>query len=72
MQPTEGTFYVVTGCGFGMRDGGWIRRHMPRDGSVVVQRREQRLRVINLCGPRARDVLAPPAKTTCPMRRSRT
>ena len=37
MQPTEGTFYVVTGSGFGVRDGGWIRKHMPRDGSVVVQ-----------------------------------
>jgi 4-methylaminobutanoate oxidase (formaldehyde-forming) len=34
MQPTEGTFYVVTGSGFGVRDGGWIRKHMPRDGSV--------------------------------------
>ena len=26
MQPTEGTFYVVTGSGFGVRDGGWIQQ----------------------------------------------
>jgi sarcosine dehydrogenase len=58
MQPTEGTFYVVTGSGFGVRDGGWIRRHMPRDGSVAFKDVSSTYGVINLCGPRARDVLA--------------
>jgi 4-methylaminobutanoate oxidase (formaldehyde-forming) len=58
MQPAEGTFYVVTGSGFGVRDGGWIRRHMPRDGSVSFTDVTSAYAVINLCGPRARDVLA--------------
>jgi sarcosine dehydrogenase len=57
MQPAEGTFYVVTGSGFGVRDGGWIRRHMPRDGSVAFKDVSGAYGVINLCGPRARDVL---------------
>jgi glycine cleavage system aminomethyltransferase T/glycine/D-amino acid oxidase-like deaminating enzyme len=57
MQPTEGAFYVVTGSGFGVRDGGWIRRHMPRDGSVAFKDVSSAYGVINLCGPRARDVL---------------
>ena len=58
MQPVEGTFYVVTGSGFGVRDGGWIRKHMPRDGSVAFKDVSSAYGVINLCGPRARDVLA--------------
>ena len=28
---------MVTGSGFGVRDGGWIRRHMPGDGSVAFK-----------------------------------
>ena len=62
MQPAEGTFYVVTGSGFGVRDGGWIRKHMPRDGSVAFKNVSSAYGVINLCGPRARDVLASPRK----------
>jgi 4-methylaminobutanoate oxidase (formaldehyde-forming) len=58
MQPVEGTFYVVTGSGFGVRDGGWIRKHMPRDGSVAFKDVSSAYGVINLCGPRARDVLS--------------
>ncbi|TMJ02709.1 MAG: FAD-dependent oxidoreductase [Alphaproteobacteria bacterium] len=58
MQPKEGTFYVVTGSGFGVRDGGWIRKHMPRDGSVAFKDVSSAYGVINLCGPRARDVLS--------------
>ena len=57
MQPAEGTFYVVTGSGFGVRDGGWIRRHMPRDGSVAFKDVSSAYGVINLCGPLAREVL---------------
>jgi len=58
MQPTEGTYYIVTGSGFGTRDGGWIRRHMPRDGSVSFREVSSAFGVINLCGPKAREVLA--------------
>lgn len=58
MRPREDVFYVVTGSGFGTRDGGWIRSHMPRDGSVTVSDVTGAYGVINLCGPLARKVLA--------------
>jgi 4-methylaminobutanoate oxidase (formaldehyde-forming) len=57
MRPREDVFYIVTGSGFGTRDGGWIRSHMPRDGSVTMQEVTSARGVINLCGPLARKVL---------------
>ena len=53
----EDRFYVVTGSGFGVRDGGWIAKHLPRDGSVSMQDVTSATAVINLCGPRSRAVL---------------
>ena len=53
----EDRFYIVTGSGFGVRDGGWIRSHMPRDGSVALDDVTSSRAVINLCGPDARRVL---------------
>lgn len=58
MRRRADQFHVVTGSAFGTRDGGWIRRHMPRDGSVQVQEVTGAYGVINLCGPLSRDVLA--------------
>ncbi|MFL5220001.1 MAG: glycine cleavage T C-terminal barrel domain-containing protein, partial [Microvirga sp.] len=53
----EDRFYVVTGSGFGVRDGGWIARHLPGDGSVSMRDVTSAKAVINLCGPRSRAVL---------------
>jgi 4-methylaminobutanoate oxidase (formaldehyde-forming) len=53
----EGRFLVVTGAGFGVRDGHWIATHLPRDGSVAMREVTGELAVINLCGPRSREVL---------------
>jgi len=53
----EDRFYVVTGSGFGVHDMHWIRSHLPDDGSVQVQDVTSARAVINICGPRARDVL---------------
>ena len=53
----EDRFYVVTGSGFGVRDGGWIAKHLPRDGSVSMRDVTSAKAVINLCGPRSRAVL---------------
>jgi len=50
-------FYIVTGAGFGVHDSDWIRRHMPRDGSVHLVEVTSARAVINLCGPKARAVL---------------
>ena len=50
-------FYIITGAGFGVHDGDWIRRNLPPDGSVVLVEVTSGWAVINLCGPKARDVL---------------
>ncbi len=51
-------FYIVTGSGFAVHDAHWIESHLPRDGSVRLENVTSSRAVVNLCGPRARDVLA--------------
>ena len=48
-------FMLVTGSGFGLRDSGWVARHLPE--SVAIREITNSLAVINLCGPRSRDIL---------------
>ncbi len=50
-------FYIVTGAGFGVHDSDWIRRHLPEGGSASLIEVTSARAVINLCGPKARDVL---------------
>ncbi len=57
MKLAEDRYYVVTGSGFGVRDGHWIRAHMPGNGSVHMRDATAERAVINVCGPRAREVL---------------
>ena len=48
-------FLLVTGTAFGNHDLGWLRRHLPDDGSVAAQRRHVRsglLRAVGPAGPR--------------------
>ncbi len=52
----ENHFYIVTGAGFGVHDSDWIRRNLPAD-AILLEVTSARA-VINLMGPRARDVLA--------------
>ncbi len=54
----EDSFYIITGSGFGVRDGGWIRDHLPADGSARLREVTGERAVLNLCGPEARSVLA--------------
>jgi len=51
-------FYVVTGTAFGDHDFGWVKRHLPRDGSVHGIDVTSAYAVLNLCGPLAREVLS--------------
>jgi len=51
-------FYFVTGSALGVRDRSTIERHMPADGSVTIDDLTSARSVLNLCGPRSRDVLA--------------
>ena len=55
----EARFGIVTGTAFGNHDLGWIRAHLPADGSVEVTDVTARWACFGLWGPRARDVLAP-------------
>ena len=50
-------FYIVTGSGFGVHDSDWIRRHLPDDGSAYLVEVTSAWATVNICGPRARDVL---------------
>jgi 4-methylaminobutanoate oxidase (formaldehyde-forming) len=50
-----GRFLVVTGSGFGVRDGAWIRAQLP-DG-VNMREVTGRYATINICGPKSREVL---------------
>ena len=59
MRLSGDLFYGVTGSGFGVRDMGWLARHLPRDGSVTMREVTNAWAVLNVVGPRARDVLQP-------------
>ena len=48
-------FYLVTGAGFGVRDSDWVARHLP--AGVLIREITNSLATLNLCGPRAREVL---------------
>lgn len=51
-------FYMVTGSAFGVHDAAWLRRHLPRDGSVRLSDVTNAWAVINCCGPRSRTLIA--------------
>ncbi len=54
----ENYFYIVTGSGFGVHDAHWIESHLPKDGSAFLTEVTSARAVINLCGPKAREVLS--------------
>jgi glycine cleavage system aminomethyltransferase T len=53
---SDDRFYFVTGSAFGRHDLTFILQHAPSDGSVDVKDVTSAFGVLNLCGPRARDV----------------
>ncbi|MEM7171747.1 MAG: FAD-dependent oxidoreductase [Pseudomonadota bacterium] len=50
-------FYIVTGSGFGVHDSHWIESHLPSDGSVSLKEVTEAFGVVNVFGPRSREVL---------------
>ena len=48
-------FYLVTGSGFGIRDSGWVAKHLP--SSVHIRDVTNAFAVINICGPHSREIL---------------
>ncbi len=59
----ESRFRIVTGTAFGNHDLGWLRKHLPDDGSVVVNDVSSAYTCFCLWGPRSRDILQPLTKT---------
>lgn len=51
-------FYLVTGSGFGRHDVTFLLQHAPTDGSVVLADVTSAHGVLNVCGPRSREVLS--------------
>lgn len=50
-------FYLVTGSGFGRHDSTFLLQHAPDDGSAIIDDVTSAYGVLNVCGPKARDVL---------------
>ncbi len=50
-------FYLVTGSGFGRHDVAFLLEHAPDDGTVVIRDVTSDFGVLNVCGPRSRDLL---------------
>jgi 4-methylaminobutanoate oxidase (formaldehyde-forming) len=48
-------FYLITGAGFGVRDQAWVKARLP--AGVSIEDQSGAWCVLNVCGPRARDVL---------------
>ncbi|UCF93773.1 MAG: aminomethyltransferase family protein, partial [Desulfobacterales bacterium] len=53
----ESRFLLVSGTAFGQRDSQWIKKHMPRDGSVIFRDVTSALATINVIGPNSRKLL---------------
>ncbi len=50
-------FFLITGTAFGLHDAEWIKKHMPKDGSVIFRDVTSALAAINVIGPDARKLL---------------
>ena len=55
---TADRYLFITGTAFGQHDMAWLRRHLPGDGSVLLNDLTSGRVCFALWGPRARDILA--------------
>ena len=53
----ENRFLLVIGTAFGLRASCWIRDHLPQDGSVHLKDVTSAYAVINVIGPKSRELL---------------
>lgn len=54
----EDHFYLVTGSGFGRHDVTFLLQHAPTDGTVAIADVTSGYGVLNVCGPKSRDVVS--------------
>ena len=59
----EDRFQLVTGTAFGAHDLGWLRRHLPGDGTVYVDDVTASRACFGLWGPRSRAIMQSLTKT---------
>jgi glycine cleavage system aminomethyltransferase T/glycine/D-amino acid oxidase-like deaminating enzyme len=55
---TADRYLLVTGTAFGQHDLGWLRKHLPDDGSVLINDITSGRVCFAVWGPRSRDILA--------------
>ena len=53
----EDRFFLVVGTAFGLRTTWWIQNHMPTDGSVSFKDVTSAFAVVNVIGPKSRELL---------------
>lgn len=53
----EEKFFLVVGTAFGLRVSWWLDQHLPADGSVSVKEVTSAHAVINIIGPKSRELL---------------
>ncbi|MFT3987592.1 GcvT family protein [Aestuariivirga sp.] len=53
---TNDRFLMVTGSAFGLHDSGWVAKHLPK--SVSIRDVTNTYAVLNIVGPRSREILA--------------
>lgn len=53
----EETFWLITGTSFGLHDSEWVKKHMPEDRSVLMRDITSAYAMINVIGPKSRDLL---------------
>ena len=51
-------FYMVTGSGFGVHDSEWLKSKFPADGTIHLIEVTSGKAVINVVGPKSRDLLS--------------
>ena len=54
---TGDKFFLVTGTAFGLHDAEWIKKHMPKNGSVIFRDVTSAFAAINVIGPDSRKLL---------------
>ena len=50
-------FWIITGTSFGLHDSEWIKKHMPKDGSVIMREITSAYAMLNVIGPKSRKLL---------------
>jgi sarcosine dehydrogenase len=53
----EQKFLIVTGTAYGLHDLEWIKKHLPKDGSVYLRDASSSYAVINVIGPNSRKLI---------------